>query len=154
MGEAVVAYVVDWRPCGSTDGTVALRQCLRLVEGNVWQFECDLPGAESDPLEVQLAAWTLTTVARWPDRMPPATGTLKPGDPTVWEAFVTFAPFALDGSVWTHGDGHPVVSFSDQGTSIVVRLDSDQAQRLSDLVAPAQLVPAKEWDRRPRQDRA
>jgi len=154
MGEAVVAYVVDWRPSGSTDGTDALRQCLRLIEGNVWQFECDLPDGESDPPEVQLAASTLTTVARWPDRIPPATGTLKPGDPAVWEAFVTFAPFALDGSVWTHGDGRPVVSFSDQGTSIAVRLDSDQAQRLSDLVAPAQLVPVKEWARQRRQERA
>jgi len=73
---------------------------------------------------------------------------MHPG--TSGRAFVTFAPCALDGSVWTRGGGRPVVSFSDQGTSIVVRLDSEQAKRLSDLVAPAQLVPVKEWRRRPR----
>jgi hypothetical protein len=44
--------------------------------------------------------------------------------------------------------------FADQGTSVVVRIDADQAQRLSASIAPAQLVPVKDWHRRPDEDRA
>jgi hypothetical protein len=155
MGEPLAEYVVDCLPGGGDLGAQSLRLCLRLFEDVVSEFECDIPESDSSSTEVAQAAATLLGVARWPDRHPAATGVLKVGDALVWDAFVAFAPHALDGSVWTRGDGRPFVSFADQGTSIVVRLDSDQAQLLSDdLVAPAQLVPVKEWDRRPRRDRA
>jgi hypothetical protein len=109
---------------------------------------------DSASAEVAQAASTLRGVARWPHRHPPATGVLKAGNSLVWDAFVAFAPYALDGSLWIHGDGRPVVSFADQGTSVVVRIDADQAQRLSASIAPAQLVPVKDWHRRPDEDRA
>jgi hypothetical protein len=154
MSESSAEYVVDCRPCGDDGGSGALRMCLRLFENVVSEFECDIPGADSSATEVAQAAATLRGVARWPSRTPAATGVLKAGDALVWDAFVTFAPHALDGSVWTRGDGRPVVSFADQGTSVVVRLDTDQAERLADQVSPALLVPIKEWRRRSREDRA
>jgi hypothetical protein len=154
MGESSVEYVVDWRPWGHDLGADALRICLRLLEDAVSEFECDIPDADSSSTEVAQAAATLRGVARWPNRHPAATGVLKAGDALVWDAFVTFAPHALDGSVWTRGDGRPVVSFADQGTSVVVRLDSAEAERLAERVAPALLVPVEEWRRRSRQDGA
>jgi hypothetical protein len=131
---------------GSDDGS-ALRACLRFVEGWASTFECDIPEEPSDPPEVAQAAATMRRVARRSGERPPATGVLPADDSLVWNAFVTFAPHALDGSVWSSGAGGPVVIFADQGASIVVRVDPDQARRLSDLVAPGQLVPIKEWRR-------
>ncbi len=154
MGESSVAYVVDWRQGANNQGADALRICLRLFEDAVSAFECDIPDVQPATTELVQAAATLLGVARWPNRQPAATGVLKAGDSLVWDAFVTIAPHAFDGSVWKHGDGRPIVSFADQGTSVVVRLDSEQAERLTARVAPALLVPVKEWHRRSRQDRA
>jgi hypothetical protein len=119
----------------------------------VAQFECDLPVSQSDPPEVQQAAAALLRVALKASLPMPATGILKAGDPAVWEAFVTFAPYALDGSAWTvGGDGRPAVSFSDVGTAVSVRLDADQHRRLLEAQpATAELVPDAEWRKRRRQ---
>jgi hypothetical protein len=142
-------YVLD---CAPDDRHDALRSCLRGVEDAVGEFECDLPVSQSDPPEIQQAAATLLRVARKASLPMPATGILRAGDPVVWDAFVTFAPYALDGSTWTvGGDGRPAVSFSDAGSSVSLRLDSDQHRRLLDVLpATAALVPGAEWRSRRR----
>jgi hypothetical protein len=129
-----------------SDGT-ALRTCLRFVEPRASTFECDLPVESDYPAEVARAAGTLSDVALRSDRRPPATGVLATGDPHVWDAFVTFAPYALDGSVWSGDRSGPIVSFADLGESIVVRLDVEEARSLAELLAPARLVPVEEWQR-------
>jgi hypothetical protein len=145
----LAAYVLD---CAPDDRDGALRSCLRCVEAAVAEFECDLPVSQSDPPEVQQSAAVLLRVARRANSPMPATGVLSAGDPAVWEAFVVFAPYALDGSVWTvGGDGRPAVSFSDVGTAVSVRLDADQHRRLLDVLPTnAVLVPGAEWRKRRR----
>jgi hypothetical protein len=145
-------YVLD---CAPDDRDDALRSLLRCVEDAVAEFECDLPVSQSDPPEIQQAAAALLGVARRASLQMPATGILRAGDPVIWDAFVTFAPYAVDGSAWTvGGDGRPAVSFSDVGTSVSVRVDADQHRRLVDaLPANAVLVPRAEW-RKSRRGRA
>ncbi len=94
----------------------------------------------------------LLAAARRPRADLPATGDLKAHDAAVWDAFVTFAPHALDGSVWTRtGDGAPCVGFSDEGTSISVRVDRPQEGRLRSLLPDGvALVPVEEWRARTR----
>ena len=147
MKQSLVDFVVDWRPTGQPEGSEALRACLRCVEADVETFECDLPVRDSQPSDARRAWAVLIGAARKPRRSPPATGVLRPGDENVWEAFVIFAPHALDGSVWTvDGDGRPAVHFADEGTAITVRLTDEQRVRLSDrLPDGVALVPLQEW---------
>lgn len=144
-------FIVDWRSVGSAEGAAALRACLGGVEDEVTQYECDLPDRELDG-EAREARAMLLAAARRPRTDLPATGVLKADDAALWDAFVTFAPHALDGSVWTRtGDGSPCVSFSDEGTSISVRVDPQQAGRLRSLLPDGvALVPIEEWRARTR----
>jgi len=68
----------------------------------------------------------------------PATGLLRVGDPEVWEAFVQFAPKALDGTVWDK-HGVDIVSFADQGRVLYGRLTPEQRQLLADRVGVEQV---------------
>jgi hypothetical protein len=146
MSIGLTDYVVDWSATGSGNGAEALRVCFRSVASEVSQYECDLPTWGLDTEALQAAA-VLLGVARKTHLSLPATGILKPGDAAVWDAFVIFAPHALDGSVWTAtGDGRPTVDFADEATAISVRLDAEQRERLAqDLPAGNELVPASEW---------
>lgn len=94
----------------------------------------------------------LLAVARRPHAVVPATGVLQADDAAVWDAFVTFAPHALDGSVWTStGDGRPSIGFSDEGASISVRVDPQQERRLRGLLPDGVvLVPLEELRARTR----
>jgi hypothetical protein len=122
------------------------RPAIRSVKEGVTQYECDLPDRDLDA-EAREARAVLLAVARRADAALPATGILKAGDAAVWDAFVTFAPHALDGCVWTMtGDGRPAIGFSDEGTSISVRVDPQQERRLRSLLADGvELVPLEEW---------
>ena len=153
MTARLESYIVDWTASGQPDGAEALRVCLRFVEDAVTHFECDIPALDLDPPDVRRAAGVLLGAARKAHLPVPATGQLKAGDATVWEAFVWFAPHALDGGVWTSsGNGSPTVSFSDQGEAIDVHLDPDQAEHLQTALGPgASLVPLKEWRARRRE---
>lgn len=142
MSGGLSRYVVD--PTSDDDGGAVLRACLRLVAAQVSRFECDIPFEDVDAADVGQAAATLLRVAQRSGSTPPATGVLSVGDPEVWEAFVAFAPYALDGSVWSSEVAGPIVSFADRGTSIVVLLDHEEARTLADEIAPSRLIPMHE----------
>lgn len=145
--ERAIEFVVD--PGGGADGAAVLRACLSFVADRARRAECDVPDEPDRPPAVAAAAATLLRVARHPHRRPPATGVIELADPLVREAFVAFAPHALDGSVWDR-DGGLLVTFADEAGSIVVRLDDESATRLAAHVSPAALVPVSEWRARPR----
>jgi hypothetical protein len=142
MSGGLSQYVVE--PASEDGAAAALRACLRFVGPQVSRFECDIPFEDAETADVAQAAATLLRVAERSGATPPATGVLTVGDPEVWAAFVTFAPYALDGSVWPSEGAGPIVSFADQGSSIVVLLDHEQARTLADQIAPSRLIPLAE----------
>jgi hypothetical protein len=77
------------------------------------------------------------------------TGALRNVDAGAWAAFVTFAPYAYDASVWDP-DGRRIASLSDEGTGIVALLTSPQREAVAAIVGPRRLVPLKEWNARHR----
>jgi len=78
-----------------------------------------------------------------------ATGVLRNADTDLWAAFVTFAPYAYDATVWDL-DGRRIAELSDEGTAIVVLLTSPQREAVRRIVGPRRLVPLEEWNARHR----
>jgi hypothetical protein len=77
------------------------------------------------------------------------TGVLRNAGADAWDAFVTFAPYACDATVWDI-DGRRIAELSDEGTAIVVLLTSPQREAVAAIVGPRRLVPLKEWNARRR----
>jgi len=74
------------------------------------------------------------------------------GDDSTWAAFVTFAAYALDTTVWDE-HGRDLVPLADVGTSAVFRLTAGQADPVAAVAAPAVLAPVNSWRARRRQIR-
>ncbi|GAA1508014.1 hypothetical protein [Kribbella lupini] len=132
-------FVVD------TDGSDEVAVCrliLRTVAADVHQYETDIPVADPDwPADVAAAAEALRAVGRT-DHGYTMSGTIR--TPDLWPAFVTFAPYAYDATVWNASQD--IVSLSDEAQSIVVRLTPAQHALLGSL----RLIPEREWRRRRR----
>jgi hypothetical protein len=135
----VKCYVVD---AEGSDVVAVCRLILRTVAADVHHYETDIPIADPDwPAEVTAAAEALRAVGRTDRHGYTMSGTIRTTD--LWPAFVTFAPYAYDATVWnaSHDD---IVSLSDEAQSIVVRLSPEQHALLGSL----RLVPEREWRRR------
>ena len=130
-----------------TDGADEIAVCrliLRTVAADVHQYETDVPVADPDwPAEVAAAADALRAVGRTDRHGYTMSGTIRTTD--LWPAFVTFAPYAYDATVW-NASHHDIVSLSDEARSIVVRLTPAQHA----LLASLRLIPEREWRRRRR----
>jgi len=62
-----------------------------------------------------------------------------------WDAFVRFASFAYDATVWSKEHGE-LASLADEGTSLVFRLLPEQASRLEQFADPARVIPLERWN--------
>jgi hypothetical protein len=94
------------------------------------------------PVDVVQAAEHLQSVSRKRRRDPNygQTGVLRREAETTWRAFVTFAPWALDATVWA-ADHDDVASLADCSHSIVLRLTDAQRAVLKVALGPERLVP-------------
>lgn len=107
-------------------------------------FQCDLPapGEEAQPAEVQAAAATLLAASTRRQRQPGrgVTGWLDREDAVVWQAFLTFAPYAYDADAYD-ATMHRLADVCDEGTSVAFALTDDQFSAASEAIAPLRLVP-------------
>ncbi|GAA0939202.1 hypothetical protein GCM10009554_28750 [Kribbella koreensis] len=147
------SYVVDSDGWDHAELVEVCRLVLRVVRAGVAKYETDLPVADGEwPVEVAAAAEVLRGVAGRTGRVEKGgyaqTGLVRAdaaagGNEETWAAFVTFAPWAYDAGVW--GEVGELVSLSDEGRSIAVRLDGDQVEAVGRVIGAARLVPEKEW---------
>jgi len=103
------------------------------------------------PADVVRAAAYLRDASRKRPRDPAygQTGVLTNDDPARWTAFVTFAPWALDASVWTMKHEH-LVSLTDEAESMALELTSDQHDAIAAVVGRSRLLTKAENDQRRR----
>ena len=143
-------YVVDTTRSSLENRDETIRLLIGLLDEEAAKYECDLPfSRQADwPLEVREAASLLASL-RAPKSQENAhyrqTGVHERSDAEVWGAFVTFAPYAFDASVWDPA-GHQVLSLADEGTSVVARLTDAEAEVLS-RSRRVPVVKLKNWQR-------
>lgn len=143
-------YVIDDDGWDNQTRVTSVRLALELIAPAVVNAECDIPwhNWEEWPTEVRQSAELLR------DRFVPASragqGYLQTGvnqvDSQTRIAFTTFAPFAYDSTFW--GREGVLASVNDEGTSCVVALTDEDADRLRLSVDPARVVPLSEWRER------
>jgi hypothetical protein len=136
----------DW---SHADAARACRLILRTVQGCAYKYETDIPGVGADyPPTVAAAAEVLRGIAARRGRVEPGghaqTGILENAGDEVWSAFVDFAPWAYDATVW-NSVGDDIVSLADEGTSVVLRLNRQQYDAIAAALGDANLVPENEW---------
>jgi hypothetical protein len=129
----------------------ACRAVLAVVAGDADRYECDIPFSPVWPADVVRAASALRDASRQRPRDPAyvQTGVLANDDPARWTAFVTFAPWALDASVWTQKHEH-LVSLADEAESMALELTSDQHDEIAAILGRGRLLTKAENDQRRR----
>ena len=139
-------YVLDTSRLDRNLEIAVCRATLELIAPDVDRFQCDVPWdhASDWPPEVRQAAAQL---------VPGNSGYLTSGwiqdfSPIVWQAFVTFAPYAYSSDAWT-AEMKFLGEVNDEGTSIAVRVLPEQLQRFEQSVHGAQVVSLREWRKRP-----
>ncbi|MEV4266967.1 hypothetical protein [Kribbella sp. NPDC049584] len=130
---------------GSThaDAARTVRLTLRTVQGSVDRYETDIPVASADwPPDVISAAEVLRGVAARTGRVERGgyaqTGIVAYADDQVWSAFMEFAPWAYDATVWNSA-GDDIVSLSDEAQSIVIRVNHPQYDTIAAALGNASL---------------
>lgn len=119
------------------------------LRDSVVDYETDVPAASEDwSPDVAAAADTLRKVAATTGRIERGgyaqTGRIRADSDVIWSAFVVFAPWAYDATVWDEV-GNPLLSFADEAGSITATLDQTQYKSVLPVLGPARLVPEKEW---------
>ncbi|WP_328991397.1 hypothetical protein OG394_34515 [Kribbella sp. NBC_01245] len=158
MLTAMETYVVDGDGWSRDEVVSVCRSVLTAVQGRAVEFECDVPGDPGNrsdtgdwPEDVRAAARVLRSLpsARIERGGYGQTGVVEGASGRVREAFVTFAPWAFDASVWSADAGAPV-RLADEGTSLVVELEPSEREVIAGIVGVDRLVPLREWRRRHR----
>jgi hypothetical protein len=149
--KTLAPFVIDDEGWSHADMVLACRLILRTVEDDASRCETDIPATRPDwPPDVRAAAGVLLGVAAQRGRAESPsyarTGVIEVTHDEVWSAFVTFAPWAYDASVWNAAADH-IVSLADEGCSIVVRLTPEQYSAIAAELGQARLVPEVEWRR-------
>ncbi len=148
--ETVEAFILDsdeWTHAHVVD---ACRLILRTVEVSAKRCETDIPGGGEDwPPDVVSAAEVLRHIAARTGRVEgrydyAQTGVIEVARDEVWSAFVTFAPWAYDATVWNQA-GDDIVSLADEGQDAFVRLTPDHYGVIAAELGQASLIPYREW---------
>ena len=142
-----VRYILDAEGLTELERLAACRAALNLVAGEAATFEADIPWSRASdwPAEVREAAEHLQHVSRTPRKDPDygQTGVLGTEDEVTWLAFVTFAPWTFDATVWS-ADHSDVASLADESKSIVLRLTDSQRTALENATGKGRLAPVSE----------
>lgn len=123
----------------------ACRLGLQLLRHRASTFGCDIPFGEEAawPPEVRVAAHRLARHSKGRRggndgyKMIWRVSTVDTDD---WDAFVTFAPYAFDASVWAD-DCTYVADLADEGTS----LEPSEAAALSQFIGSDRVIPMSQW---------
>ncbi len=141
-------YAVDTEGLSDNARAEVCRLVVRTLEETATKFEADIPWTQATawPTSVRDAAEVLVTASgrKHTDEPYQQTGVMQRVDWAVWQAFAIFAGFAYDASVWSDNRLLPIVQLSDEGTSVVVRLDEEERRRLETVVQPVRVVPISE----------
>ncbi|MER7246651.1 hypothetical protein [Kribbella sp. NPDC000426] len=119
------------------------RLILRTLQGDTAHYETDIPLPSPNwPPNVTSAANILRDVATRTGRIEPGgyaqTGVIAYADDQVWSAFVDFAPWAYDATVWNSA-GDDIVSLADEGQSIVIRVNRQQYDAITGALGAGRL---------------
>jgi hypothetical protein len=150
------AFVIDSDGWGHADMVEACRLLLRTVEVGAKWCQTDIPAdCEDWPPDVVAAAEVLRQIASRNGRVEglydyAQTGVIEVARDEVWSAFVTFAPWAYDATVWN--GARVIVSLADEGQSTFVRLTPEQYGAIAAELGQASLIRYREW-RRVRKER-
>ncbi|SFC99214.1 hypothetical protein SAMN04487968_1195 [Nocardioides terrae] len=149
---ARVAFAVDTWGLPREAEVRVCRIALHLFTGTAHEFETDIPlSHEADwPPAVRTAAHRLAAHSkhrRGENDSYRQTGIISAKDDDDWDAFVTFAPYAYDASVWGADSTLPLVQLSDEGTSLAVRLRPHEHIDLANSLGQERVIPASQWKR-------
>jgi|tagenome__1003787_1003787.scaffolds.fasta_scaffold20965955_5 hypothetical protein len=156
--EITEAFILDSDGWDHGDVVAACRLILRTVEVGARRCQTDIPGGDDDwPPDVVSAAEVLRQVPFRTGRVErrsdyAQTGVIEVARDEVWSAFVTFAPWAYEATVWNqaHDD---IVSLADEAQSAFMRLTPEQYEVLAAELGQASLIPYRQWRRIRRQRR-
>ena len=149
--ETLDAFVIDSDGWGHADMVEACRVILRTVEVGAKWCQTDIPAdCEDWPPAVVAAAEVLRQIASRTGRVEgrydyAQTGVIEVAREDVWLAFVTFAPWAYDATVWNAV--RVIVSLADEGQSVFVRLTPEQYGVIAAELGQASLIRYREWGR-------
>ncbi|MEV8373736.1 hypothetical protein AB0P21_13405 [Kribbella sp. NPDC056861] len=143
------SFVVDRDGWEHAEMVEACRAVLSAAQGTAAEYRVDVPAVEADwPPEVLAAAEVLRAAAGQTGRVDKGgyarTGRLPVAADETWAAFLVFAPWAYDATVW-NDRGQPTVSLADESQSIVVHLEMSQVEHFARAVRPARLVTETAW---------
>jgi hypothetical protein len=144
-------FVVDTSGVSLGSEVDVCRFALRLVAEDAKTFEADIPLSRATdwPTSVRKAAERLSrhaTGSRDEGEYYKKTGVVSASDHEDWEAFVCFAPYAFDATVW--GADRRLVDLADEGTSLVVHLSSVEREQLESFDDALSVVPVTRWRKR------
>ena len=115
---------------------------LRAIQRDAVRFQTDIPGPKpNEPSVVRAAADVLRTAAgktSEKDRKYAMTGWLDATDPELWDAYVTFMPWSIDGEVW---DRERQIVSVDDGVVTTVAVASDHLLDIARIVGDERLRP-------------
>ena len=116
------------------------RAGLEHVRGSVDRLQLDLPWSQSGhwPEEVRAAASTFTSGAA----SYALSGWISPVDDSTWDDFVLVAPYVYDADVWS-SDMVQLAAIADEGSSLVVRVASEELSSFTRAVAPGRTMPVR-----------
>ena len=116
---------------------------LRAIQQAAVRFETDIPELmPTDPSVVHAAADVLRVAAGKTsenDRRYARTGWLDATNAELWDAYVTFMPWSIDGGVWDQ-QNRQIVSVDD-GVVTTFRVAPDQFAEIAAIVGPERLQP-------------
>ncbi len=143
------AFVVDTDGWGHAAMVKACRLILKTTQLDAKRCETDIPAGDRIwPPDVVAAADILRQVAGRTGRIDrhgyAQTGVIEVARDEIWSAFVAFAPWAYDATVWS-ADAADIVSLADEGQSIAVRLTPEQYRAVAVELGDNRLVPEREW---------
>lgn len=148
--ETTEAFILDSDGWDHAEVVEACRLILRTVEVTAGRCETDIPGDCDDwPPDVVSAAQVLRQIASRTGRVEKRyaqTGVIEVARDEVWSAFVTFAPWAYDATVWNR-DGEDIVSLADESRSAFVRLTPEHYRAVAAELGQPSLIPYREWRR-------
>lgn len=116
---------------------------LRAIQQDAVRFQTDIPELKpTDPSAVHAAADLLRTAAgktSAEDLRYAMTGWLDATDPRLWDAYVTFMPWSIDGDVWDR-EGRQIASVDD-GVVSVVAIAHNRVPEIARIVGSERLKP-------------